>query len=77
MKNTKLTPEQKQMEREYRRMQSVIDHAVKGQQSIKVLSDSVDYVEFQKAAYATYQSHIDAAKTRMMQLEEIAREATG
>lgn len=66
-KNMKNTNE---MEREYKRMQSVIGHAIKGQQSIRSLNGA-DYSEFQKSAYATYQAHIDAANTRMRQLEEI------
>lgn len=59
------------MEREYRRMQSVIDHATKGQQLMRPVNG--DYSEFQRAAYATYQAHIDAAKCRMRQLEEDAK----
>jgi hypothetical protein len=70
MKN--LTTEQKRMEREYNRMQSVIDHATKGQQLMRPINGK--YSEFQHAAYATYQGHINAAQCRMRQLEEIVKE---
>jgi len=70
MKN--LTAEQKQMEREYARMESVIASASKGQQSLRPVNG--EYSQFQQDCYATYQSQIEAARTRIEQLKEKARE---
>lgn len=73
------------MEREYKRMQSVIEHASRGQQLIRPIYRSleqlgamgqsdyvVEYSEAQQAAYKTYQAQIDAARARMKQLEQDA-----
>lgn len=70
MKN--LTPEQKKMEREYARMESVIASASKGQQSLRPVNGA--YSQFQQDCYATYQAQIQAAQTRINQLKEDARE---
>lgn len=72
MKN--LTPEQKKMEREYARMESVIASASKGQQSLRPRGSNGEYSQFQQECYATYQAQIQAAQTRINQLKEVARE---
>lgn len=71
MKKT-LTAHQQKMQREYDRMLSVIEHAKKGQQSMRPMNG--EYSEFQHAAYKTYQAHIDAAECRIKQLKEEARD---
>jgi len=73
MKN--LTPEQKKMEREYARMESVIASASKGQQSMRPRGSNGEYSQFQQECYARYQSQIEAAQTRMRELKALAQEA--
>lgn len=73
MKN--LTPEQKQMEREYARMESVVASASKGQQSMRPRGSNGEYSQFQQECYAKYQSQIEAAQKRMRELKALAQEA--
>lgn len=70
MKN--LTPEQKKMEREYARMESVVASASKGQQSLRPRGSNGEYSQFQQECYAKYQSQIETAQTRMRELKALA-----
>ena len=74
MKNIKLTPKQKQMEREYARMESVIASASKGQQSMRPRGSNGEYSQFQQECYARYQTQIEVAQTRMRELKASAQE---
>lgn len=72
MKN-QLTPEQKKLQREYNRMQTVIDSASRGQQIMRPITlpdGSRGYTETQKAAYAKYQGFIDRAHVRMAEIRQ-------
>jgi galactokinase len=73
MKN--LTPKQKQIEREYARMESVVASASKGQQSMRPRGSNGEYSQFQQECYAKYQSQIEAAQKRMRELKALAQEA--
>lgn len=72
-----MTTEQKQMEREYKRQQSIIEHARKGQSLIRWPANGSDYSEQQYADYAKYQGFIDRATARIRELEEAARPLRG
>jgi hypothetical protein len=59
------------MEREYKRQQTIITHAQKGQNFIRPNANG--YTEQQYADYAKYQGFIDRATARMEEMEETAR----
>lgn len=66
----KLTDAQKKLEREYKRMLSVVESASKGQYLIKPNANG--YTEAQHKLYAEYQKRIDAANSRIAELKIIA-----
>lgn len=71
MKN--LTPEQKKLQREYNRCQTVKDSASRGQQIMRprYLPDGTsEYTQTQKEAYAKYQGYIDRANARMAEIRQ-------
>lgn len=65
-----MTPEQKQMEREFKRMQLVVQSASKGQQMIRPNANG--YTETQRKTYADYQIRIDRANARIAELKATA-----
>lgn len=65
-----MTPEQKKLDREYKRMLSVIQSATKGQAWIKPNADG--YTDAQNAMYNEYQKRIDKAFARIAELKIIA-----
>lgn len=70
---TKLTPEQKKLQREYNRMQLVVNSASRGQQLMRpqTLPDGTrGYSEQQHEHYAKYQGYIDRANTRMAEIRQ-------
>lgn len=74
-----MTPEQKKMQREYDRMQRVIDGASRGQQMLRpqTLPDgSSGYSEQQRTFYAQYQEKIDRATKRQQELKDQAKAFT-
>lgn len=65
-----MTPKQKQMEREYKRLLSVVESASKGQYMIRPNANG--YTEAQHKTYADYQGYIDRANARITELKQIA-----
>lgn len=65
----KLTTEQKQMEKEYKRLLSIIESARKGQNWIRPNAEG--YTERQMADYAKYQGFIDRANERIAELKRL------
>lgn len=74
-----MTPEQKKIQREYDRMQKVIDGASRGQQMMRpqTLPDgSRGYSEQQQSFYAQYQDKIERAMKRQQELRDQAKAST-
>jgi len=77
-----MTNEQKKMEREYKRMLSIVDHASKGQDFISrqlyLLRDSdiltPAYRASKQSDYDKYQAAKDKANTRIAELKRLAKE---
>ena len=73
MKN--LTPEQKKMEREYSRLNRVIESARKGQLFAQKTSALIpEQLAKYQAFYDEYQSKINTAEARMRELKASAQE---